>query len=199
MPAPLAIPRFQLRLNQGIQLMTDIITDRLIMRPFAASDINYLIHLKGSEANMAMTTVGVIDAEAASLQLDEYRRQWAARGIGMWSLTHKASGAFVGECGFVARPDIEGMSLRYTLCQGWWSQGLAPESVKAALTYGLGEGGLKEVSAVALETNKRSCRILETAGMSVIENHFGQVPGFRRYYISQEAFSKLEKESILVR
>lgn len=165
--------------------MTDITTDRLIMRPFAAADINYLIHLKGSEANMAMTNVGVINAQAATEQLEQYRHQWAVRGIGMWTLTHKASGAFVGECGFVERPDMEEMSLRYTLCQGWWSQGLAPESVDAALGFGLNDGGLKTVSALALETNERSCRILESAGMTFVETGFSGTPGFRRYQISK--------------
>ncbi|NQW00204.1 MAG: GNAT family N-acetyltransferase [Rhodospirillales bacterium] len=165
--------------------MTELITERLIMRPFQADDINYLIHLKGSPTNMARTTVGPIDANAASLQLQQYRQQWKTRRIGVWSLTHKASGAFVGECGFVARDDLDDMSLRYTLCHGWWNQGLAPESVQAALAYGLGEGGLSHVSALALETNTRSCRILESAGMQRIETDFSNIPGFRHYRISK--------------
>lgn len=165
--------------------MTEIITERLIMRPFKTSDINYLIHLKGSQANMAKTTVGPIDANAAGLQLAQYQRQWETRGIGVWSLTHKASGAFVGECGFVERSDMEDISLRYTLCQGWWSQGLAPESVKAAINFGLTKGQLPQISAVALETNTRSCRILETAGMKLVETDFSGVTGFRRYQIAK--------------
>jgi len=177
--------------------MTQITTERLIMRPFTAADINYLIHLKGSEANMALTTVGAIDAQAASEQLELYRQQWTTRGIGMWTLTHRTSGAFVGECGFVERPDMEELSLRYTLCQGWWSQGLAPESVKAALRFGLNEADLQAVSAVALESNKRSCRVLESAGMAVVENDFCQIPGFRRYHIAQSGFAEQENSGIL--
>ena len=167
--------------------MTELITERLIMRPFEANDINYLIHLKGSPTNMARTTVGPMDASAAALQLQQYRRQWATRGIGVWSLTHKASGAFVGECGFVERDDLQDLSLRYTLCHGWWNQGLAPEAVAAALAYGLGQGGLSHVSALALETNIRSCRILETAGMQQVATDFANIPGFRHYRIAKPA------------
>ena len=99
--------------------MSEIITERLIMQPFDAADINYLIHLKGSALNMAGTTVGPIDASEAARQLESYRQQWLELGIGMWSLTHKVSGAFVGECGYVKRPDMEDMSLRYTLSDSW--------------------------------------------------------------------------------
>lgn len=166
--------------------MTELQTDRLLMRPFNASDINYLIFLKGSQTNMAQTTVGPISAAEATEQLAQYQSQWKSRGIGVWSLTHKASGAFVGECGFVAREDMDEMSLRYTLCHGWWGQGLALEAVSAALTYGLGDGGLDQISAVALESNNRSCRILEQAGMQMTGTDFGGVPGFRRYQISRQ-------------
>ena len=113
--------------------MRKIITERLIMRPFDAADINYLIHLKGSPTNMAGTTVGPIDATQATIQLDHYRQQWKDLGLGMWSLTHKASGEFVGECGYVKRPDLDDFSLRYTLSDNWWGQGLTPEAVQATL------------------------------------------------------------------
>lgn len=171
--------------------MTDISTERLIMRPFKATDINYLIHLKGSEANMAKTTVGPIDANAASFQLNQYQKQWKTRGIGVWSLTHKASGAFVGECGFVERKDMEDISLRYTLCQGWWSQGLASEAVNAAIHFGLTDGQLDKVSALALDSNTRSCRILETAAMTLVETDFIGITGFRRYQICKPQKTEL--------
>ena len=166
--------------------MSEIITERLIMRPFDAADINYLIHLKGSARNMAGTTVGPIDAAEAARQLESYRMQWLNLGIGMWSLIHKASGAFVGECGYVKRPDMEDLSLRYTLSDSWWGQGLAPEAVKAALNFGLNKRGLGQVSALALESNERSCRILETSGMSIAETDFKGVPKFRRYQLKGE-------------
>ena len=166
--------------------MSEIITERLIMRPFDAEDINYLIHLKGSATNMARTTIGPIDATQATIQLDHYRQQWKDLGLGMWSLTHKASGEFVGECGYVKRPDLEDFSLRYTLSDSWWGQGLTPEAVQAALHYGLNNANLKKVSALALASNERSCRILEATGMSVVDNNFGGWSDFYRYQLTQK-------------
>ena len=166
--------------------MSEIITERLIMRPFEAADINYLIHLKGSATNMARTTVGPIDATQATKQLDQYRQQWKDLGLGMWSLTHKPSGAFVGECGYVKRPDMDDLSLRYTLSDSWWGQGLAPEAIQAALHYGLDTANLKQVSALALTSNERSCRILETSGMSVIDTKFGGHNDFHRYQLKHK-------------
>ncbi len=165
--------------------MSKIITERLIMQPFQPDDINYLIHLKGSQKNMAETTVGPISAAEAAEQLDAYRKAWKDHGIGVWSLTHKASGAFVGECGFVHRPDLADLSLRYTLNHSWWGQGLAPEAVKAALEFGLTKGGLNQVSALALDTNTRSTRILTSAGMKVIGNDFNGIPGFQHYQLKR--------------
>lgn len=165
--------------------MSKIITERLIMQPFQLDDINYLIHLKGSQKNMAETTVGPISAAEAAVQLDEYRKAWKDHGIGVWSLTHKASGAFVGECGFVHRPDLDDVSLRYTLNHSWWGQGLAPEAVKAALDFGLNKAELKQISALALNSNTRSARILQSAGMTVIGDNFNNVPGFQHYQLKK--------------
>jgi len=93
---------------------------------------------------MAHTTIGTIDAVGSSLQSQQYRKKWETQMIGVWSLPHKASGAFVGECGLVARGDLNDLSLRYTLCHSWRDRGLARESVEAALSYATTTGGLQD-------------------------------------------------------
>jgi [ribosomal protein S5]-alanine N-acetyltransferase len=165
-------------------MMSEIYTERLHMRPFTMSDEAKFLDLKTHPENMAGTNVGALSIGQARDLLAAYIEHWAHSEIGMWALVHLASGDFVGECGFATRPGFGGLTLRYTLDRQWWGRGLAPESVIAALDFGHQHEELDEVSALAMDTNIRSWRILEQAGMHMAENDFSGISGFRRYVLS---------------
>lgn len=164
--------------------MSELYTDRLFMRPFSKTDAEPFIDLKTHPENMAGTNVGALDAGSARDLLNAYLAQWQQIAIGMWALIDIETGTFIGECGFAKRPGFDGLTLRYTIDRHWWGRGLAPESVAAVLAYGKLQPGLGKVSALAMGTNIRSCRILEQAGMEHVENDFAGVPGFRRYVLA---------------
>jgi len=166
--------------------MTEIVTRRLILRPFKESDQGVFVALKKDLANMAGTTVGPMADEAAARQFAEYKAQWQGLGIGVFAVEHKDSRSFIGECGFARREDLPELTLRYTIDRTWWGRRLAPEAVAAAVEYGFVKALLDEFSALALSTNERSCRILEGVGMHLIQEGFGGVTGFRRYHLTKE-------------
>jgi len=164
--------------------MSDIYTKRLYLRPFEKSDEAWFIDLKTHPENMAQTRVGALDIGQAIELLETYIAQWQRSSVGMWALFDRQSDHFIGECGFAGRPGFDGVTLRYTLDRLWWGRGLAPESVSATLEYGRRHPELKQVFALAMAGNTRSCRILEQAGMTHVEDNFDGVTGFRRYVLS---------------
>jgi len=164
--------------------MSDIYTERLYLRPFQQSDEACFIDLKTHPENMAQTKIGALDIGQAIDLLETYIAQWRHSSIGMWALIDQQTEQFVGECGFAGRPGFSGVTLRYTVDRQWWGRGLAPESVAAVLDHGRQHPDLAEVSALAMISNSRSCRILEQAGMTHVEDDFDGVTGFRRYVLS---------------
>jgi len=158
-------------------------TERLTMRPMSQSDCTQFVALKTHPENMAQTHAGVLDARQAETLLASYVRQWRRTNIGMWALIHRDTEQFIGESGFAERCGFEGLTLRYTLDHPWWGRGLAAESVEAAIAYGRKHATTECVSALALEGNVRSCRILDGAGMKLVETGFEGVAGFRRYVL----------------
>jgi len=165
--------------------MSEIITNRLFMRPFLETDHDHFLTLKTTLVNMADTYVGVLDEHTSARLLSEYIQHWHVGGPGMWALFHRESGSFIGECGFAARPGFDELTLRYTLDHKWWGQGLASEAVNAVLDHGFTDYLVEHVSALALQSNHRSCRILEQAGMNVSEADFDGVAGFQRYALKR--------------
>ncbi len=163
--------------------MSEFYTDRMFMRPFSEADEADFVDLKTHPENMAGTNAGVLGSDAALDLLNAYLRHWQQSAIGMWALIDIETESFIGECGFARRSRFDGLTLRYTLDRHWWGRGLAPESVKAALAFGKQHETLEEVSALAMDSNTRSCRILEQAGMIHVEDDFSKTPGFRRYLI----------------
>jgi len=155
------------------------------MRPMSQGDAEAFTLLRGDPAAMTGTTVGAISAAAAAEMLNGYVAQWRENGLGMWAVTDSGSGVFIGECGFARRDTLRELTLRYAIARDWWGRGLASEAVNGALDFGFGQFGLEQVSAVALETNDRSCRILEAAGMIVAEEDFDGVERFRRYHLTE--------------
>jgi len=164
--------------------MSDIYTERLYLRPFQQSDEARFIDLKTHPENMAQTRIGALDIGQTIDLLETYIAQWRHSSIGMWVLIDQQTETFIGECGFAGRPGFNGVTLRYTIDRQWWGKGFAPESVTAVLDYGCRHPDLEEVSALAMISNTRSCRILEQAGMTHVEDDFEGVAGFRRYVLS---------------
>ena len=131
-------------------------TARLRMRPIEAGDFDALARLHGDAEIMAGMRFGAENRDQVAAVLGGYLATWRDRGYGIWALVDKASGGFVGECGFWLRDDGEGVAMRAVLDKPFWGQGLAVEAASAALDFGFGVAGLERVVGAAQATNARS-------------------------------------------
>ena len=143
-------------------------TARLRMRPIEAGDFDDLARLHGDPEIMAGMRFGAESLDQVADVLSGYLAAWRDHGFGIWVLHDKASGAFVGECGFWLRDDGEGIAVRAVLDKACWGRGLSGEALRAALDYGFGIAGLDRVVGVARASNARSRGAIEKLGFRLV-------------------------------
>ena len=147
-----------------------LVTQRLELRRFAASDLEPLLGVFGDAA--VMRFVGAqrcpLGADEVSASLAEAGEHWTTHGFGPLAVVERASGRVVGETGLQlleAGPDVE---LTYTLARAAWGQGYATEAARAVLLWAFAGLRLPRVAAVADPANTTSLRVLEKLGMTAL-------------------------------
>ena len=141
-------------------------TQRLAFREMDADDVDLLGTVLGDPM--------VLWVSRAWTQ-DEIRR-WIARaeseqrerGYGMWIVTERESGAFVGEVGlteqvFAGTRDVE---VGYQLRPEFWGRGYATEAARASLAFGRDVVGLERIVALIDPRNTASQRVAAKLGMA---------------------------------
>jgi len=84
-----------------------------------------------------------------------------------WAMVEKASGQFIGICGFsvTSAKNREGGELGYCLNRKAWGKGYATEATRAMIQIGFKKLGLRRITATCDAKNRASARVLEKAGM----------------------------------
>jgi RimJ/RimL family protein N-acetyltransferase len=147
--------------------MSDLLTARLVLRPYAIDDLPAFIALHGMDEVVGMLQSGVETPEQARRSFELYGQSWHRPGIGVWALFDRADGRLIGECGLRRRDDGQGYALRYALLPSHRRRGLAGEALDAAMTYAFETAGLLRVIGIADLRNRASCRVMERARLAL--------------------------------
>ncbi|MFD6419360.1 GNAT family N-acetyltransferase [Streptomyces sp. NPDC060194] len=151
-------------------------SERLTLRPFAATEAELLIELDSDPAVMRYLTGGaptppeeVRDRVIPGI-LAGYER-WD-HDLGLFAAHEKDGGAFVGW--FCLRPLREGprdeAELGYRLRQAAWGRGYATEGSQALLAKGFAELGIRTVWAETMTVNRPSRNVMEKLGMTLTKD-----------------------------
>ncbi len=89
---------------------------------------------------------------------------WALNGYGLWHLTEKSSGAFVGWAGMIFAPGWDEPELGWTLLEQAEGKGLGFEAAQAARHYAAQHQGLNGVMSYIAHANDRSRALAERLG-----------------------------------
>ena len=141
-------------------------TARLQARRMDETDYSFIAAMHADERLMA--TMGGTRTDAASRRyLLQNVEHWTELGYGMYVLADRASGALAGRAGLKrtqsrGRDEVE---IAYAFLPASWGMGYATEIAHALLALGFGRLPVEALSAVALEENAASCRVLEKCGM----------------------------------
>ncbi len=115
-----------------------ITTERLVLRPLAASDVAAYADMHADEevARYLTSNGAALSAEDAWRQLAMFIGHWELRGFGMWAIAElERPDVLIGRVGAhepEGWPDVE---IGWVLARSAWGRGYATEAARAALRY----------------------------------------------------------------
>lgn len=140
-----------------------LVTDRLVLRPFQAGDIDTMAALLGDPAVMRYVGNGEpLDREAVARRIRQSQASFDADGTGALAVVLTATDEVIGYCGIEIGEDTGELELNYGLAPAYWGQGLALEAASAVVDYA--DGFLEVLLATADPRNTASLRILDRLG-----------------------------------
>jgi RimJ/RimL family protein N-acetyltransferase len=147
---------------------TIIETERLVLRPFVADDLEPLHEILGDEETMRFYPAP-FTLETTGDWIARNQRRYAEDGFGLWVVVERTTGAFLGDCG----PTIQLVEDEPFVEIGWhvrrdrWGEGIAPEAGVACRDWVFEHLDLDRVISLIRPENVASCRVAEKLGMTV--------------------------------
>lgn len=146
-------------------------TERLILRPMLASDIDALY--------LIFTDIRVMAAFDHDPFTREQMERWLQRnldhqeqfGYGLFSVLLKATGELIGDCG-LEKIEVEGRKiaeLGYDFRSDFWNKGYASEAAVAVRDYAFNVLQLPQLISLIRVGNLASKRVAEKIGMTLAE------------------------------
>ena len=141
-------------------------TDRLLLRPFRADDIDaYAAMCADPEVTRYLSATGEPLSRAdAWRQMAMFCGHWELRGYGMWAAEELQTGDFVGRIGLHYPEGFPDRELGWAISRRFWGQGLASEAARAAADHAFGALGWDHLISLILPGNTRSIRVAERLG-----------------------------------
>jgi ribosomal-protein-alanine N-acetyltransferase len=141
-------------------------TDRLFLRPFTNADLeNYTQHIFADAEVMRYLPKRDLTPHArAERTLAVFAEHWAHYGFGVWAVTDKVTGNFMGHCGLGQVPEAGEVEVLYSLGKAYWGRGIATEAARASVRFGFATTKLARLIALAVPENIGSRRVMEHLG-----------------------------------
>jgi ribosomal-protein-alanine N-acetyltransferase len=164
-------------------------TQRLLLRPFSAEDIDAFASLNADADVMRYIGDGKpMTKEQTEIRLKAVLDHWAQHGFGLFTAIEKTGGDFVGFCGLKYLDTSSEIEVGYRLAKRFWGLGLATEAARASLHYGFETLGLDRIVAVVQPENAASCRVIEKIGLRYVKNAHFYDTDVKYYAITREEY-----------
>jgi ribosomal-protein-alanine N-acetyltransferase len=142
-------------------------TPRLLLRPFAESDLDDLSALMAN-ADFMRFSLGVSSREQTAGFLEKVRARDHARLPSQFALILRSNQKLIGYCGFFLQTvdGVEELEIAYRVDPSWWGQGLATEAARAVREHAFADLQLSHVISLIHPDNVASRRVAEKNGMT---------------------------------
>ena len=140
-------------------------TDRLLLRPLRADDVDEFVALHADPR--VNRFVGSYSRPRAVERLAAIERQWAERGHGQCAIELKATRALIGRSGLRYWEQFDEVEVGWTLRAEHWGHGYATEAARACLDWGFSNLETDYVTAMIRPGNEASVRVAERLGFTV--------------------------------
>jgi len=164
-------------------------SERLTMRPFEESDLDWLINHRTDEYVAAF--LGGLDLQTPEFvekRMRFYMDCFDRLGFSMCLTSLTETGTKIGVTGLQPLEKTGLIEVGYSFEREHWGKGLATEAALAWFEFGFGKAGLDRIVAVADPENKGSTRVMEKMGMKFEKTAFSYGMKVVRYSISREEF-----------
>lgn len=147
-------------------------TDRLMLRQIRRSDFNDLYRMNSDPVIMQYIGNGSTRNREQMLdELDALVSYYNKRpGMGVWIVSLRSSGEFIGAAGLTYNADKAEPELGYRLIKEHWNNGYATELSTKLLQYAFETLKVSKVIASAHIENVASRNVLKKVGMSRTKN-----------------------------
>jgi RimJ/RimL family protein N-acetyltransferase len=150
-------------------------TERLYIRELLPEDEEGMYEMDSNPAVHKYIAQKPVHTRQESREVINYvRQQYKDNGVGRWAIIEKGSNDFLGWTGFKLMTEtVNGQTnyydYGYRLSQRAWGKGIATESGRASLQYGIEQMGLWPVFAMTDVNNAASRHVLEKLGFRFVE------------------------------
>ncbi|MGW0845468.1 GNAT family N-acetyltransferase [Streptomyces sp. NPDC002787] len=141
-------------------------TPQLAFRQMTGDDLDDMAALLG-DPDVMRHYPRPLTREEASAWIDWNRRLYREEGHGLWLVTLRATGEFVGDCGLTPQ-EIEGVTdleVGYRVGAGLQGRGYATEAAAACRDHARDVLGAKRLIAIIRPDNRPSQRVAEKIGL----------------------------------
>lgn len=153
-----------------------LMTERLVLRPFRAEDVETLLEILSVDGVLRyFPNPQPPDRERVERFVAHQLRQWDERGFGWWAVEPWGRRELIGWNGLQFLPETGEVEIGFLLARPYWGKGLALEGGRAALRFGFRDLKLGEIVALAHPENAGSRRVIEKLGLGFTEQtrYFG--------------------------
>jgi RimJ/RimL family protein N-acetyltransferase len=150
--------------------MLPLLTPRLSIRSFTASDAAFIVELLNDAdwlRHIGERHVHTLDDARAYLNDGPLAAQ-ARHGFALWAVRRREdepAGPPIGMCGLLRRPGLEDVDIGYAFLPTARGQGFAREAAAAVLAHGFDRLDLSRIVAITTPDNHASGRVLAAIGM----------------------------------
>ena len=158
-------------------------TERLILREMTEADHDALAAIL-TDAETMKYYPRPYDAAGVRRWLDWTFDNYRKHGFGLWAVTLKDTGEFIGDCGITMQP-IHGEwlpEIGYHITQVHWRKGYASEAAAACMAVAFGQFGFPAVYSYMKAENEPSWRTAMKNGMTFVEEYDDPVNTRTRVY-----------------
>ena len=147
--------------------MTTLQTPRLLLRSFAAEDLDKMAVLMADKDFMRFS-LGVFSREQTAAFLDKMRARDRHGLPSQFGVTFPEDDRLIGYCGFFPQvvDEMEELEIGYRIDPAYWGRGIATEAARAVRDHAFNDLHIPRVISLIHPDNIASRRVAEKNGMT---------------------------------
>jgi ribosomal-protein-alanine N-acetyltransferase len=147
--------------------MPELVTARLLLRPFQAADLDRMTDLM-ADPDFMRFSLGACSRQQTAAFLDKVRARDRDGLPSQFAVVFRENNQLIGYCGFFAQivDEAEELEIGYRIDPAYWNRGIATEAARAVRDYVFAELRLARVISLIHPDNVASRRVAEKNGMT---------------------------------